>query len=70
MKKSIFKNSSIQVKEIVNKIENAKDDDVKEVLVTVLKQHTERIIKETFLDNNGENPSLPEWVGLRLPKAK
>ena len=26
------------------------------------KQHTERIYKETFLDNNGENPSLPEWV--------
>ena len=62
MKKSIFKTSSILAKEIITKVENAKENDDKEVLVTVLKQHTERICKETFLDNNGENPSLPEWV--------
>ena len=42
LEKSIFKNSSILVKEFVNKIENAKESNHKE--------------------NNGENPSLPEWV--------
>ena len=32
------------------------------VLVTALKQHMEKICKDTFLDGNGENPVLPEWV--------
>ena len=62
MEKSIFKNSSILAKKIITKVENAKENDDKEVLVTALKQHVEKICKETFLDNNGENPSLPEWV--------
>ena len=62
MEKSIFKISSILAKEITPEVENAKENDDKEVLVTVLKQHVDKICKETFLDNNGENPSLPEWV--------
>ena len=62
LEKSIFKNSNILVKEIVTKIQNAKENDDKEVKITVLKQHTEKICKETFLDNNGDNPSLPEWM--------
>ena len=62
MEKSIFKISSILAKEITPEVENAKENDDKEVLVTVLKQHVDKICKETFLDNNGENSSLPEWV--------
>ena len=55
-------NSSILVKEMVAKVENAKENDDKEVLITVLKQHTDTICKETFLDNNGDHQSLPDWV--------
>ena len=62
LKKSVFINSSILVKEIVTKIENAKENEDKEVLIVVLKQHVETICKETFLVNNGDNTSLPEWV--------
>ena len=61
VEKSVFKNSSILVNKIETKVENAKENNDKEVLVTVLKQHAERICKETFLDNNGENPTLSEW---------
>ena len=49
LEKSIFINSSILVKEMVAKVENAKENDDKEVPLTVLKQHTDTICKETFL---------------------
>ena len=62
LEKSIFINSSILVKEMVAKVENAKENDDKEVLIAVLKQHTDTICKETFLDNNGDHQSLPDWV--------
>ena len=39
----LFKNSIIWVNEIVTKVENAKENKDKEVLVTVLKQHAEKI---------------------------
>ena len=62
LEKSIFINSSILTKEMVAKVENAKENDDKEVLNTVLKQHMDTICKETFLDNNGDHQSLPDWV--------
>ena len=62
LEKSIFINSSILTKEMVAKVENAKENDDKEVLNTVLKQHMDTICKETFLDNNGDLQSLPDWV--------
>ena len=43
VEKSVFKNSIIRVNEIVTKVENAKENNDKEVLVTVLKQHAEKI---------------------------
>ena len=49
LEKSIFINSSILTKEMVAKVENAKENDDKEVLNTVLKQHIDTICKETFL---------------------
>ena len=47
-----FINSIILVKEMVTKVENAKENDDKEVLIAVLKQHIDTICKETFLVNN------------------
>ena len=70
LEKSVFKNSSFLVNEIVTKVENATENDDKEVLFAVLKQHVEKICKETFLDNNGENPSLPEWVTVAKSQNK
>ena len=32
------------------------------MLVSAFKQYTEKVCKENFLDGNGENPVLPEWV--------
>ena len=46
MEKSIFKISSILAKEITPEVENAKENDDKEVLVTVLKQHVDRYVKK------------------------
>ena len=45
---------------MVTKVEN----DDKEVLIAVLKQHIDTICKETFLVNNGDNQSLPDWVTI------
>ena len=64
LEKSVFINSSILVKEMVTKVENAKENDDKEVLIAVLKQHIDTICKETFLVNNGNNQSLPDWVTI------
>ena len=41
LEKSIFKNSSILAKQIITKVENAKENDDKEVLITTLKQHVD-----------------------------
>ena len=49
---------------MVTKVENAKENDDKEVLIAVLKQHIDTICKETFLVNNGDNQSLPDWVTI------
>ena len=42
------------------------ENDDKEVLITALKQYVDKICKETFLDNNGEDPSLPDWVMVAI----
>ena len=49
---------------MVTKVEKAKENDDKEVLIAVLKQHIDTICKETFLVNNGDNQSLPDWVTI------
>ena len=61
LEKSIFKNPSVLVNEIITKVDAVKENSDSKVLVTALKQCT-KICKETFLDGNGENPALQEWV--------
>ena len=62
LQKLIFKNLSVLFNETVTKVDAANENGGSEVLATALQQHTEKICKETFLDANGENPALPEWV--------
>ena len=66
--KSIFKTSSILVNEIGTKVDAANENGDTEVLVSAFKQYTEKVCKENFLDGNGENPVLPEWV--KVAKSK
>ena len=61
-KRSIFKISSVLVNEIVIKVEEATENGDSEVLVTIHKEHIEKVCKETFLDGNGETPTTPEGV--------
>ena len=49
---AIFNNPSALVDEIVTKVKAAKENGDSKVLVTALKQNTEKICKETFLDGN------------------
>ena len=58
--KFIFNNSSALVDEILTKVKAVTQNGDSEVLITALKQHMEKIYKETFLDSNCENPVLPE----------
>ena len=46
----------------MTKVENATENGDAKVLFTTLKEHTEKVCKEAFLDGNGENPFIPEWV--------
>ena len=62
LEKSIFKNSSTLVKKVVEKFENANENGDSKVLVTIFINHTEQICRETFLDSNRDNSSVPEWV--------
>ena len=62
LEKSNFKYWSVLINEIVTKFEYAKENGDAEVLVTTLKDHIEKFCKETFLDGNCKNPTLPEWV--------
>jgi len=60
LEKSNFKYWSVLINEIVTKFEYAKENGDAEVLVTTLREHTEKVCKEALLDGNSENSSFPE----------
>ena len=62
MEKYIFKNSSYFVNDFQIKLKKTTDNGDAGVSAITLEEHIEKVCKETFLDGNGNNSSLPKLV--------
>ena len=58
----IFKSSKALANNIVDKVENVKENEDQGTLDSILSDHVEAICKTTFLGNTDQ--SLPEWVSV------
>ena len=56
LEKSIIKSSKSLANSIVDKVENAKENDDHGVLENILKDHVDSTCKDTFLNGNNDQP--------------